>query len=46
MVNKEELIKEIEERFTSSDYGCYVGGNWFSPERLIKLIEDFEYEKD
>ena len=40
MIDKEELIKAIIDTFNSSDYGCYVGGRWFSPIQVIRLIEE------
>ena len=40
MIDKEELIELIINTFNDSDFGCYVGGRWFSPESVIKLIEE------
>lgn len=52
MINKEELLEKIEEKYGSLDNemgcGCYVNGEyvWLSIAAIVELIEECEeYEE-
>lgn len=49
VVYPEDVINAIKEKYDDSDSGCSFNGVWFSPARIIQLIEkvadDYGFEE-
>jgi hypothetical protein len=39
-MNKEELIEMIIIKYGKDDIGCYINGKWFSPYKVLELINE------